>query len=56
VSDSDLQDARQGGLSDGEITEIVALVAHNTFTNYFNHVAQTVLDFPEVKVGTPVTA
>ncbi|MFI4897467.1 MAG: carboxymuconolactone decarboxylase family protein [Phycisphaerales bacterium JB059] len=56
VSDADLQDVRSAGLSDGEITEIVALVAHNTFTNYFNHVAQTAIDFPEVKVGAPVTA
>ncbi len=56
VSDSDLADVRAGGLGDGEITEIVALVAHNTFTNYFNHVAQTAIDFPEVKVGAPVTA
>ena len=56
VSDADLQDARGAGLGDGEITEIVALVAQNTFTNYFNHVAQTAIDFPEVKVGAPVTA
>ena len=56
VSDSDLADVRGAGLSDGEITEIVALVAHNTLTNYINHVAQTAIDFPEVKVGAPVTA
>ena len=56
VSDTDLADVRSAGLGDGAIAEIVALVAHNTFTNYFNHVAQTAIDFPEVKVGDPVSA
>ena len=28
---------------------IVAHIALNIFTNYFNHVAQTVVDFPKVK-------
>lgn len=34
------------GLS--EVAEIVANVALNIFTNYFNHVAGTVVDFPAV--------
>lgn len=48
VSDSEVQAVRDAGYSDGEITEIVAHVALNIFTNYFNHVAQTVVDFPKV--------
>jgi uncharacterized peroxidase-related enzyme len=51
VSDSDLQRARAGGLTDGEIVETVANVVLNIFTNYVNHVARTVVDFPQVKPG-----
>jgi hypothetical protein len=36
-------------LSDAEIVETTAQVALNIFTNYINHVARTVVDFPEVK-------
>lgn len=46
VSDEDVQNVRQAGFSDGEIAEIVANVALNIFTNYFNHVAGTEIDFP----------
>lgn len=48
VLDSEVQAVRAAGYSDGEITEIVANVALNILTNYFNHVAQTVVDFPKV--------
>jgi uncharacterized peroxidase-related enzyme len=34
------------GYTDGEIAEIVANVAINLFTNYFNLVADTAIDFP----------
>ena len=51
VSDSDLQQARASGLTDGEIVETIANVAMNIFTNYVNHVAHTIVDFPEVKPG-----
>jgi uncharacterized peroxidase-related enzyme len=51
VSDSDLERARCGGLTDGEIVETIANVALNIFTNYVNHVARTLVDFPEVKPG-----
>ena len=40
-------------LTDAEIVETVANVALNILTNYVNHVAQTVVDFPEVKAGQP---
>jgi uncharacterized peroxidase-related enzyme len=48
VSDSDLQQARIAGLTDGEVVETVANVALNIFTNYINHVARTAVDFPQV--------
>ena len=41
VSDDAVHRVRAAGYSDGEIAEIVANVAVNIFTNYFNHVAQT---------------
>jgi uncharacterized peroxidase-related enzyme len=49
VSDADLERARAAGLTDGEIVETVANVVLNIFTNYINHVARTVVDFPLVK-------
>ena len=58
VSDDDMATARAAGTSDAEISEIVAHVAVNIFSNYFNHVAQTELDFPEVEAmkGKPACA
>jgi uncharacterized peroxidase-related enzyme len=51
VSDSDLEGARTFGLTDGEIVETVANVVLNILTNYVNHVARTLVDFPEVRPG-----
>ena len=50
VLDSEVQAVRAADYSEGEIVEIVANVALNIFTNYFNHVAQTVVDFPKVSL------
>lgn len=47
VCDEALADARSQGVSEAEISETVANVALNIFTNYFNHVAETEVDFPE---------
>lgn len=46
VSDADLAAVRAAGFSDAGIVEIVANVALNVLTNYFNNVAKTDLDFP----------
>ena len=51
VSDADVQAAKDAGFSEGEIGEIIANVALNIFTNYFNIVAQTEIDFPKVQLG-----
>ena len=53
ITDAELSSARAAGLGDGEIIETVANVALNIFTNYVNHVARTVVDFPALK---PVAA
>jgi uncharacterized peroxidase-related enzyme len=49
VPASEVETLRAAGYSDGEIAEIVAVVAVNIFTNYFNHIAGTEIDFPLVK-------
>lgn len=43
-----LNELRSAGVSDAEIVEIVAVIAVNVFTNYFNHLAGTEVDFPFV--------
>ncbi|HPF37944.1 MAG TPA: carboxymuconolactone decarboxylase family protein [Phycisphaerae bacterium] len=49
VSDGDVAAVRAAGVNEAELVEIVAAVALNIFTNYFNHVAETDIDFPEVE-------
>lgn len=56
VSDDALARVRGAGYTDGEITEVVANVALNIFTNYFNHVARTDVDFPRVHVTLETVA
>ena len=58
VSDDDVASLRAAGTSDAEIAEVVAHVAVNIFSNYFNHVADTEVDFPEVEApgGKPACA
>ena len=51
VSNDDLTAARDANLTDGEIVETIANVVANIFTNYVNHVAETDIDFPEVKAA-----
>jgi uncharacterized peroxidase-related enzyme len=55
VSNAELAQVRAAGFGDAEITEIVATVAANIFTNYFNHIADTEVDFPLVRASAPAT-
>jgi len=55
-SDADLAAIRNAGYSEGEIVEIIATVTANIFTNYFNHVVGTEIDFPVVSTGTAAAA
>lgn len=48
ISDADFAAVRLAGYSDAQIIEIVQHVALNTWTNYFNEVFQTEIDFPVV--------
>ena len=53
VSDQELARIRAAGFSEGEIAEIIAHVALNVFTNYFNRAALTDVDFPKMTAGQP---
>ncbi|UPT69532.1 MAG: carboxymuconolactone decarboxylase family protein [Flavobacterium sp. JAD_PAG50586_2] len=48
INDEDVDSAKKAGVSDEEISEIVAHVALNVLTNYFNNTANTLVDFPAV--------
>ena len=51
LDESELDRVRLAGISDAEIVEIIAVVAQNLFTNYFNHIAGTEIDFPVVSTN-----
>lgn len=48
IDDDDVARLRDAGYGDREIVEIIANVAVSIFSNYFNHVAGTEVDFPQV--------
>src|SRR5258708_11603377 len=48
ATDADVEAVRRVGFSDGEIAEIIAHVALNIFTNYFNNTAEVEVDFPKI--------
>jgi uncharacterized peroxidase-related enzyme len=49
VSEADFQALKRTRLTDTQITEIIANIALNIFTNYFNVLARTELDYPALK-------
>ncbi|MDY7577896.1 carboxymuconolactone decarboxylase family protein [Herbaspirillum sp. RTI4] len=51
VTDQQVQAVRDAGYSEAEVVEIIAHVGMNMFTNYFNHIAATVVDFPLVSTA-----
>lgn len=52
ISDSEFEAAREAGLDDGLMIEIIANVALNTLTNYVNRVAATDIDFPVLPLSS----
>jgi AhpD family alkylhydroperoxidase len=46
ISDEDLHAVKFAGYNDAQITEVLLAVAQTVFTNLFNRVHQTPLDFP----------
>jgi uncharacterized peroxidase-related enzyme len=49
VTAAEVDTARAAGISDGEIVEIIALVALNVFTNILNKASDVDVDFPRVE-------
>jgi uncharacterized peroxidase-related enzyme len=47
VADADLEEVRRAGFDDAAMAEVVANVALHIYTNYFNRMAGTDLDFPQ---------
>jgi uncharacterized peroxidase-related enzyme len=56
VSDADVAAVRNAGATDAEIAEVIAVAALNVFTNLFNNVAGTDVDFPRVSPRLAVAA
>ncbi|MDC6363313.1 MULTISPECIES: carboxymuconolactone decarboxylase family protein [Flavobacteriaceae] len=52
VSTDDVAAVKAAGYTDGAVGEIVAHVALNVLTNYFNNTADTDIDFPVVEAQT----
>lgn len=50
VDDDDLAAVREAGFGDQKIVELLAVVAINMFTNYFNHATRPEVDFPPVEL------
>lgn len=48
VDDADVYALKTAGYTDAGIAEIIAHVAINLLTNYFNNAAKVIVDFPEV--------
>lgn len=47
VSDEQLDAFRDAGFGDDAVVEVLAAISVNTFTNLYNHVHETEIDFPE---------
>ena len=56
VADADVAAIRAAGANDAEIAEVVAIAALNVFTNLFNNVARTDVDFPRVSARLAAAA
>jgi len=48
IDESSLANLVEAGFSDEEVVEIIGHIGLNIFTNYFNHIAGTKIDFPLV--------
>ncbi len=46
VSDQDIADFKSAGYDDGHIVEVLGFIVLNTYTNLFNHLNDTAIDFP----------
>jgi uncharacterized peroxidase-related enzyme len=49
VNDADVKALKDADFTDAEVLEIIAVIAFNIFTNYFNHIVDTEVDFPKIE-------
>lgn len=56
IDDTDFAGLRRAGFDEGEVVEIIAHIGVNLFTNYFNHIAGTEIDFPAAHVDAQARA
>ncbi len=56
VTDEQDQALRDAGYTEEQVVEVFAQTIFNIFTNYFNHLAQTAIDFPLVQTGETTAA
>jgi len=47
VTDSDVAELKNTGVNNQELVEIILVVIQTMFSNYFNHIVETEVDFPE---------
>jgi uncharacterized peroxidase-related enzyme len=47
VSDQDVQELKKQGVSDKELVELILIVNESIFTNYFNIITGSEVDFPQ---------
>jgi uncharacterized peroxidase-related enzyme len=50
VTENEVAALKKAGVSDQEIVEIILLISINIFTNYFNIITDTAIDFPVVSL------
>lgn len=50
IEDAELEAFRAAGFDDAAVVDVIAAIAWMTFTNLFNHVNQTEVDFPPVVI------
>lgn len=50
VNSVDVDELKQAGYNEAAIAEIIAHVALNIFTNYFNNATEVEIDFPQVEL------
>lgn len=50
LDETDVTAAREAGMTDENMLEILAITTTNLFTNYANHFIQTTNDFPKVEI------
>jgi len=50
ITEAEVEAARTAGLSDGEIVEVITVVALNVFTNLIGKATRVEIDFPKVEL------